>query len=236
MLKIVICDDEPSVIMQLQTYLIQYKETQKAELEIVTFQSAKDLISHFQNQFDILILDIEIQEENGIDIARQLRSRGCDAVIIFVTQYLQFATEGYKVNAYRYLLKPVSYLSFQNEMHGALIQAKIRKKEITVLTEHNVWQKVNSSTILSAEIFKRNTVLYLENSEIHTLESLKNIYAKLEPIGFIKIYKNSIVNPEKIAGYDNTQVTMSNGRTIPISRYRYAEFKKKYMEYWERMI
>lgn len=236
MLKIVICDDEVSVISQLHHYLIQYRETQQEELEILTFQSAKDLLSCFQNQFDILILDVELQEENGIELARQLRNQGCDAIIIFVTQYLQFATEGYKVNAYRYLLKPVTYLSFQNELHSAFIQAKIRKKEITVLVENHVWKKVSSSQILSAEVFKRNTVLFLENSEVHTLEPLKSIYAKLEPIGFIKVYKNSIVNPEKIADYDNTQITMSNGRTIPISRYRYAEFKKKYMEYWERII
>lgn len=236
MQKIAICDDEPFVVTQLSNYITQYQTSHQEPIEIQTYESAKSLLSQFHNQFDILLLDVEIKESNGIDLAYQLRNLGCDAILIFITQYLQFATEGYKVNAFRYLLKPVSYPSFQNELSKAIAQAKIRKKEITILTEHHTWQKVISNTIFTAEIFQRNTILYLENEELHTLEPLKSIYNKLEPVGFIKIYKNSIVNPEKIASYTNTQVTMSNGRTIPISRYRYAEFKKKYIQYWEKLL
>lgn len=236
MQTIAICDDEPSVLTQLSSYVIQYQSLHQEPLNIQIYESAADLLSQFHNQFDILILDVEIKESNGIDLARSLRNLHCDAILIFVTQYLQFATEGYKVNAFRYLLKPVSFLSFQNELAGAIAQAKIRKKEITVLTENHTWQKVTSNTILSAEIFKRNTILYLENSEIHTLEPLKTIYNKLEPVGFIKIYKNSIINPEKVVCYSNTSVTLSDGRSIPISRYRYTEFKKKYMQYWEKQL
>lgn len=236
MQKIAICDDESSALTQLSNYIAQYQSLCQDTLFVETYTSAESLLSQFHHQFDIIFLDIEIKESNGINLAKTLRSLGCDAILIFVTQYLQFATEGYKVNAFRYLLKPISYHSFQNELSGAIAQAKMRKKEITILTEHHTWQKVTSSHIFSAEIFQRNTILYLESSEIHTLEPLKSIYSKLEPIGFIKIYKNSIVNPEKITSYTNSQVTLSNGRTIPISRHRYAEFKKKYMQYWEKLL
>ena len=85
MQKIAICDDESSALTQLSNYIAQYQSLCQDTLFVETYTSAESLLSQFHHQFDIIFLDIEIKESNGIDLAKTLRSLGCDAILIFVT-------------------------------------------------------------------------------------------------------------------------------------------------------
>lgn len=102
-MRVLICDDEQKMI-DLEVSMLQ-KYCQSANV-IATFYAFTDSLSaENTDEFDIAFLDIDMAELNGIELARRLRLKNPTAVIIFVTNFIQYAPEGYEVQAFRYLLK-----------------------------------------------------------------------------------------------------------------------------------
>lgn len=239
MLNICICDDEPRITDQLEGFIRQLEqEDSREELHFSStiYHSGKELLENYKNQFDVILLDVEIGNDNGINVAKALREKNCDAILIFITQYLQYATEGYKVKAYRYILKPVDYQSFATEVKAAAIEAEKREKSIAVMVGKDQYANVKMNDIISVEIFGRNAIIHLKSRDINTYETLKNIGEKLDDNVFVKVYKNCIVNLDKVTRYTATTIYMSNQSAVPLSRHRATEFRQKYVMYWGSRI
>ena len=84
--------------------------------EVLEFVSGEDLLSNYPNNIDLLFLDIQMNGLNGMDVARRIREFDNNVEIIFTTSVLDYVCEGYEVNAYRYMLKPIEYNIFKNNM------------------------------------------------------------------------------------------------------------------------
>ena len=95
--------------------------------EVLEFVSGEDLLSNYPNNIDLLFLDIQMNGLNGMDVARRIREFDNNVEIIFTTSVLDYVCEGYEVNAYRYMLKPIEYNIFKNNM-GKCIENIIKKK------------------------------------------------------------------------------------------------------------
>ena len=104
-MRILICDDEQKLIDLELSILQEYCRSTNIAATFFTFTDS--LSAGNIGEFDIAFLDIDMEKLNGIELARKLRSKNPTSIIIFVTNFIQYAPEGYEVNAFRYLLKSI---------------------------------------------------------------------------------------------------------------------------------
>ena len=105
-MRIAICDDESVSAHRLASMVEKQMALLGFSAKTDVFLSAKELLASSVT-YELLLLDCKLDAGTGIDVARALRERGSQAAIVFVTAYDEYVFEGYEVNAYRYLLKPV---------------------------------------------------------------------------------------------------------------------------------
>ncbi len=108
--KIAICDDEQNQIEYISSIATSWSAHEGHSCEIRTFTSAEAFLFEYEDDkaYDILLLDVEMKNMNGIELAKRIRRDNNRAEIIFITLHFEFVGEGYEVDALHYLIKPIS--------------------------------------------------------------------------------------------------------------------------------
>ena len=112
MINVAIVDDDEKVADMLRSYLERFSKENDIEFQAESFGCAVDFLSAFTDRYDIVFLDIELPDMNGIDAARKMREIDGTVALIFVTNMRQYAINGYEVNADDFIVKPVPYFDF----------------------------------------------------------------------------------------------------------------------------
>lgn len=120
-MKIVILEDDAAQARQINEYLLQYqREHARFQYTAKTYTTGHRLLEDYRPDTDLLLLDIQLPDMLGIDVARQIRKTDPWVMIIFVTNLAQYAIEGYSVNAFDYVLKPINAFSFSKKLERAV--------------------------------------------------------------------------------------------------------------------
>ena len=203
-MNIAICDDEENIRIYIRK-LIQKQET---FCKITEFSSGKELLE-FQDEtnaeeIDILFLDISMGDEDGMTVAKQLRSQ-------MESNFEQVFAQ--TIREYQYLM------------------AKKKEKPKEVLVRNgNRTRSVSADDIYYIESSNRKVTLYLRHEKIEYYDKISSLESELKP-DFFRIHKGYLVNIKYVEQYDRTEVKMRNGDSLLISKYKYQEFVKRYLEY-----
>lgn len=237
-LKCCVVDDEP-----LARDLISGFAEKTPFLSLVgSFSSASEAIkSILENDIDLLFLDIQMPELNGLEFAKIIPQK---CRIVFVTAFEQYAIDGFRNNAIDYLLKPVSYSEFLTAANRALQWAELKAKAdaadtassgpahqyIIVKSEYKLIQ-IDISTILYIEGLKDYVKIYTENSPtcILSLMNMKTVEQHLPSDRFIRVHRSFIVQMSKINVIERNRIVFGN-KYIPIS----DTYKKAFADYLQR--
>ena len=124
MFRIVCCDDSDADLLQLTGYLSELEE--HYPIQIFTYTNGIDLIKDYQKKqfYDLLILDMRMNEMNGIEVAEEIRKVDDSLPILIVTATIDYAVEGYRVNAFRYLVKPVVKEDLESDIRTIQVVAE----------------------------------------------------------------------------------------------------------------
>lgn len=199
------------------------------------FQRPKDILAEDITSAQVVFLDIDMPEVNGLEVARHLRSKYSDLIIVFVTGFIEYAPAGYNVNAFRYLLKPELKRFLPACMDDIwkklyICQDSIRFQQL----DHAI--KVRLSDILYIEgTPHRHILLHTLTSpheSIECLGSLSEYEAKLVGKGFLRIQKSFLANMGHIEDIRNYVAVMDNGESLRVSRANYSQICKEYI-LWE---
>ena len=237
MIRIAICDDEANT----RAYLSSLIRAQTCPCEIVEYASAGDCLADTR-EVDLLFLDIELAPSgsglDGMALARAIRERttGTQPVIIFVTGYERYVFDAFDVGAFQYLLKPVDEEKFAQVFTRAAAQiGTAREKSGRVLT----LQSANISKSVPLD-----SICYIESSnhkvELHLKDGVFACYAKIGELElelqdrFFRIHKGYLVNLSYVDGYSKTEVTLTNGERLLLSKYKYRDFVKAYLRFLKR--
>ena len=187
------------------------------------------------HEFDCLLLDILMEGFNGMRLAGRLREAGCRAAIIFITSTEDFALEGYRVEALRYLLKPVDLDSLK-ELLLSDYQRHFQGKDLSLRLDGEEYIRVSPEEILYVETILRKVCIHLltpENGEVlrQSPERLSQLEALLPPTQFICCRRGILVNLEHVCSIRRFELTLKNGSRIPVSRQSYDAVKKAYFRY-----
>ena len=239
MIRIAICDDEANT----RAYLSSLIMAQSCPCEIVEYASAGDCLADTQ-ELDLLFLDIELAPSgsglDGMALARTIRERatGPQPVIIFVTGYEQYVFDAFDVGAFQYLLKPMDEEKFAQVFARAVEQ---------IMSNRENPQKGRVLTLQSANASKTvplDSICYIESSnhkvELHLKDGVFACYAKIGELElelhdqFFRIHKGYLVNLSYVDGYSKSEVTLTNGERLLLSKYKYQDFVKAYLRFLKR--
>lgn len=235
MLSILICDDDSDMIdeMRVVTEDVLKQVGQKAKIH--TFTNALSISDQILTDCDIALLDIDFEGENynGMDIARKNRTLRSDTIIIFVTNFIEYAPEGYEVQAFRYVLKRDIYTDLAAILPLALKQ--LNRKTLPIQQNGEV-VNIPLDDILFIEVLQHYVTVVTRSPTSEKKQKKYNFYAslsdleeRLEPLGFLRIHKSYLVNMKHLRRFRCREATLDNGTILRVGEKSYAENKQKYL-------
>jgi len=226
---IAVCDDERSMLSQLSDYLKQIEWETGDEFKISLFSSAEDILRRMDRNTQILLLDISMKRMTGMDCAEKLRSEGFSGSIIFITSMGEYAQKGYKVHAFDFLTKPVTYTELKSTLLECFaIQDKDTEPLLPVETSTGT-KILHINDIIYAEVYQHRTSFTLAGGEtVESLVQLNEIEEKLSGQGFFRCHRSFLVSMRHITHIGSAELTMSNGTVVPLSKYRVKDFMLAY--------
>lgn len=236
MLNIILCDDDASFLDRAASEVFNILSQQNINGKIRTYTDADLLSPQLLSSCDIALLDIDFSgaDYSGLDIAERLRAVNKDAVIIFVTNYIEFAPEGYKVRAYRYLLKR-DLSELQESLISAVAQLGAAQKRFRFQINGEIINPLIDS-ILYFEVQQHSVTLYAYSEtdpssvkQYHFYASLTDLEEQFAPHGFLRVHKSFLVNMKYIQRFQCREITLRNGMTVRVSEKSYGENKRKYL-------
>ena len=234
MIKTAICDDEPSV----RAYLSSLIRAQPCPCEIVEYASADDCFTDHRG-IDLLFLDIGLAPDrpDGMALARKIRERtsGTQPVIIFVTGYERYVFDAFDVGAFQYLLKPVNEEKFAQVFARAVAQIMAERKNpqkgrVLTLQSANTSRIIPLDNITYIESSNHKVVLHLRNGKFACYAKIRDLELELQD-RFFRIHKGYLVNLSYVDGYGKTEVTLTDGEKLLLSKYKYQDFVKAYLRF-----
>lgn len=223
MIRIGIAEDVQAEQQRLITYLHQYEAEHNEIFRIDTYYDGSALLEEYPKDCDLLLLDIKMKPMNGMDAAKSIRSQDENVIIIFITNVIQYALDGYKVDAMNYMLKPVSYEVFSLQMDKALQRiGRRRPASLRIKTAEGV-MLVDVHDITYIETSQHKVTIHTRMKTLLCRESMSHMEELLKEYPFFRCHAAYLVNldyVEQINGYD----LYVNGSLLSISRYRRQEF------------
>ena len=126
MIRIAMVEDEAAVREQLQGYIQRYTRQYGTEFAVTEFSDGVEILDAYRPVYDIVLLDVEMKHLDGMETARRIRELDRDVVLLFITNMAQYAIKGYAVGALDYVLKPVPYFAFSQQLQKA--EEKLRRR------------------------------------------------------------------------------------------------------------
>uniref|UniRef100_UPI004057BB45 LytR/AlgR family response regulator transcription factor n=1 Tax=Acetatifactor sp. TaxID=1872090 RepID=UPI004057BB45 len=222
-LKIAVCDDNKVDQDYVIDLLRKYADEKGIILEIHAFISAEQFLFQYADEKDyqIIVLDIEMEKMNGVELAKKLREDNREIQIFFITGYPDYISEGYEVEALHYLMKPVSGQKFFKVMDKAVANLKVAEK-VLFIQGNGEMLKVLAKNIYYVEVFSHSCIIHTTEGDIETQMSISDLEKNFLE-GFIRVHRSYLVNLEQVKKIARTEIFLENGSTVPLARRKYKD-------------
>jgi DNA-binding LytR/AlgR family response regulator len=232
-LKIAICDDQGYICNELEEMLEIVEKDINYAINIDVFHDGNGLLSHIKigNKYDIIFLDIEMGNVDGIEVGKTIRDEFDDELtkIVYISAYEKYSMDLHKIRAMDFLIKPITQDDVEKTIKTAI---KLLKKPKAYLryTKDNRAKKALIADILYFESSSRQIKIVMTNGDEHFYGKLSEFSDDLDRKIFFTVHKSYIVNYNHIKESTYEQIKMNNGDTIPISQSNRKTVRKKLLE------
>ena len=233
MFRIVLCDDSPADLMVLRGHLEQLKE--KRPVDIISYTDGLDLLKDYKQKgfCDILVLDMRMKTMGGIEVAKHIRRLDDEVPILIVTATVDYAVEGYKVGAFRYIVKPVESGDFLSAVEELLDRQQKKQASIFSFPSINGTTKLMTDHIYYLESDLRTIRVVAKEGTFTFTGTISSLEEQLRTDGFIRIHKSFLVNVSHIYNIFKDSVTMDNKEVLPMSKHKRKEVNQEFLSYME---
>ncbi len=235
-MRIALVDDERIQLDSTYTKLAAVLATLRIETQkIDCFSSGEEFLAAWSaGAYDIIVLDIYMTGQNGVEVAKKVREQDTDVVLAFCTTSNEFASESYEVNARYYLQKPVSEEKLSNMLKRLDLSKLERNRTITLPDGYRCLLR----QIIFTEYSNHTVTFHIKDSQPH---SVYMNHSEAEAMllhykAFCSINKGCIVNFGMVDSFNANEFTMQNGEVVPISRRRYKDVRDAYTNYHFEML
>lgn len=225
-IKILVVDDNLQQLRRVVESIEGYfKGIEDISYTVDNSRKSTDALDRLsKNTYDIVFLDVDIDELSGVDIAKRIRLRNDDVEIIFVTAYPDFSIKAYEVFALNYLLKPIDDVVFTRTMNKAVEnirnKAVVSKMKYIVVIMKTESYKLYYKDILYFEKNGKYVRIYLaDGTVVETRATLNEFEEKVENKHFLRCHRGYLVNKMKIEKYSYDELHLRNCETkVPVGR------------------
>lgn len=239
MIRCLAIDDEPLALAQLTSYIekVSFFELAKA------CTNAMEALEWLRTDtVDLIYVDINMPDVNGLDFVRSLLQK---PMVIFTTAYAEYAVEGFRVEAFDYLLKPFGFSDFLRSANRVAQQKLLEEQNQRIVPTPSLhepsesedylfvkadykMQRIDIRKILYVESQSEYVRIYLDNDKpIMTLLSMKAMESRLPADRFLRVHRSYLVNSDKITAVANNRIIMGKETYIPIGN----QYKERFNEF-----
>lgn len=229
-MRIAICDDEQACIDRLLALIHRYFCGKSIVPELFTFHDPVLFSGSALASYDIVFLDANMGEVSGIGAAKALRKVNTNAVLVYISAFVEYAPMGYGVDAFRYLMKDGLENIFAQSMDEIMLEYRQKREKIILLTiRGNVAVRISDLSFM--ESFRHQIIFHLSDdtkleSKQHTLAELSEALASHH---FLRLHKSYLVNPAHILTIKNMIATLDSGVALHCGKQSYAENLRAFM-------
>ena len=234
MFKIAICDDEMTSLMINKALTEQILEEERIDYEITTFEDMVSMIKGVLDEnadFDLLLSDILAVGMNGIEAAEEIRRLGDKLPIVFISSTAEYALDGYRVNALRYIQKPVQIDKLKEALLEAYAKSLSKANEYLSFQVADRIYKVNLDDLIYLESMGRDTYVVTKAETICVHAKFSDMENKVPANRFVRCHRSYIINLSEVKDIARYRFLTKNGIEIPISQLQYTDVKKVFIEY-----
>ena len=230
-MNIVICDDERIFANELEFEIRKIASRKDLVISIRKFTISKLLLASDLSDCDVIFLDIDMPAPNGLEAAKTLRENYPDLILVFVTGWIEYAPAGYRVNAFRYLLKknlaedlPICLDEIQDKLldNSTVISFSTRERTIEIAVRNILYLEGTP---------RRSVLLYLKQlrTPIECVGKLSDYETELHDKGFLRLQKSYLANMNNIEKIKNYYAVLTDGTSLKVSERQYSKVCKTFL-------
>ena len=236
-IRIACCDDEKQQLELYKTMFTNIEMRQDIKLNVEYFLSGNFMLERFQsekNPFDLVYLDMDMDEKSGLDLAKEIRQNyHSDCLILFLTNCPKYMQNSFDVRAFQYMIKPVQFDEFEKKFNAArkYLEKDDKNRVVLKIDEDNVVFFTNEIYYIEKEKSSKQFLVYLEDKCVVAKGVLSAIENQLLEQHFMRTHRSYLVNMKHIRRIQKNDLVLSNGNLVPISRRKEKELKQQFMRY-----
>lgn len=237
MFRVAIVEDEKEMAEWLCSYVRRVFQQAGAVADISAFSCGKLLLYELEDgqRYELYLMDIELPDVSGIELAKQMRTYTQEAYLIYITSHIEFAVDGYEQNAYRFIPK-----SQVKERLGKALQALAAQSAETdsfyVIERGNGCEKISCRNLIYLYKDRKNVVFVTEQGSSSERTTLRQVYEKLNPDEFLFLDRSYLVNLRHVMKLQSGEVYLRDGTVLYVSRYHLQEVRERIQKYWQNNL
>ena len=230
MFSIAICDDEIIERSLLAGQIKKILMEKKISCVIHEFGNGNALLENAE-AFDIIFLDILMDDPDGMRTAESLRDKGYEGILVFVSSSREYLLEAYDVEAYYYFIKPVEEIKLKNLFQRIISKTQKSPRDFIVVNKERQCKKLFLDNICYFEIRGRMIEVHTTENIFTYYEKIGNLEKSLQKKGFCRCHKSYLVNLQYVSSYTRQELILDSGEKIIIAKRRYEQVCREILDY-----
>ena len=228
-MRILICDDEAKYVNELKVHVQEYMKNHFIQCSIDTSSSPKEVLKKNET-YDLVFLDIQMPEINGLEIAHKLKERNSKVVIFFVTAFNKYQDDAMDLQIFRFFEKPFDVKRLYSSLDKAM--EYIDGSYVDVFVQNNTEHtRILVDDIIYIKRDNRKNYLFTKDNTYIIRESIMEWSNKLPTTFFYLVHKSFLVNLHYVTKYNYTELFLNGTIRVPIASRKQAEFHKFWFDY-----
>lgn len=229
-IKVIIVEDDKDAAAILEEYLARYGETKGVNFDVRKYNNVSLFLANYNNSADLILMDIELPDGDGMNAIAKLRERDGEVAVIFVTNMSQYAVKGYEVRALDFIVKPVSYGNFSVKLAGAISVIRSRVGKDIWISNKEGKTCIRSTRIKYIEVNKHVLVYHTLDGDYTQSGVLSNVQSELEGEPFSLCNRCYLVNLRYVTAVKQFDVFLGEQK-LQISRPKRVTFMRDLNNY-----
>jgi len=233
-MRICLVDDDSTQLDYLKMIINKWAGLHNIIVDIDFYHSAEEMLFEHEKSypFDMILLDIQMNQMNGIELAKKIRSFDQEVFIAFVSGIADYVFEGYLVQAIRYILKPIDEQKIFEILNFVEMNKKSEDKYI-IINIPGEKKKINHKDIIFMESVGHYVIFHLEKEVYECKYNISDLLNDLSQSSFIRTHRSYIVNLKHIERINKSSCLLTNNQEIPLSRNAYKLVNEKFIQYYK---
>ena len=229
MITIGICEDETLFVSELDKLIHKYSSTKGIDLRALAFPDGEQLLASRQIP-DVILMDIKLPGQDGMEVVRRLRAWGCSSQVIFITAYQQYVFQAFDLDAVHYLLKPVTAEKLLPILDKAVKRAAAQAEKTILLTNGTVSARIPTGDILYCEALDHQITVHTTTGCFQFFGTLDAMQEKLADSRFFRCHRSYLVNMYRIIGRKQGTAIVAGGDEVLVARRKQREFAQRLLD------